>query len=1161
MTISPKTMAEISRRYQDLASLWLNIIRWDTNSQWRKSLTDFVPPETRQLYRAFDPREYRWSAVEAWLTLRFGYDRRRHVLAFVQYGLQYDLEEEDRRRVVEVDGEDAWDDVLCAVAERVVFVPPGGELLFMILPVRGRGQGEGLSRGRVLERAQGWYDDVDDVGGIKVVEYDWGSDSDEAEGEEKKEVVLGIAEEARAPPGPTRKVTGVVKTAAPKTAAPRTPVSKAAGNVPKTANNLPRTTQPTTRSTIPRGTPTTRPTPARGTRTTTTTTPPKATTTPPTVTPTRTTRRAPFSRTPTTGTTTSSSSSSTTPKSTSTSTPTSTPRKRPPPPKPADHTTLMDLLTTDYHTSSTSDTDYGAIDPNAAVDTYLGSYDGGIGGGNNKKDNGKDNGKDNDKGSSTKEWNAVLDFFCIDPGEYAKREKREVVAAAAAAASVPMKKLPGMTVGLFDYQLAGVVGLLRFILKDVSGGLLCDEQGLGKTQEMYGLIAFAQALRKSKAEVKAAWRKGAEKKKAGTTTTAVSAATPTGKGRGGGPSQHNPPGTTEARGCPFDERYGFRCYCYSALTRELADRIPDGPNIVVAPGRNCAGLVRDAKTKLDTKVFKIRGFHDGASKEDGLAAADVKALGASVTVRKSEVEGKDGRAGFKFKYQAVAGQSDYIIVVSPEYIARLNNQITVDLRLESGERAKKSALLPGMILLDEFHEYAIARADNPEHSHTVAWLMHLKKCCLDSSQLTPLTYFVSGTPLGQTPLDIRPAVALLEKTSWHDKDHPLRGATDDAFDSLVHTFDRLTAIQAAGDVVDKPSIVDYRRRLDNILRHTMIRRLGTDQFQGRNLTDLGPLQVHITDHQLPDFLVDSVQTLAFTTRDLVKTAAATHNMSVPRFLRNPLLSEPLLLKLRLTSLFPSLAASPVLSQFTFSPSELATFLGAAQNDITKTPYYPHIPSWSAASPKLTTLTATIQTMLSDRTPVPGAAAGTTTKKMCIFTPTEAEAVLLHAYLHLARSHPTFSSSSAPLKPILLHTSLPPSTTQSHLTKFLTPGHSPPNILISPLSLAGTGLNLQQAKYSTVTGPAWTKRENQQAFYRIHRVGQRQETQLGLLVGGWNPVERLVLRGYETQSKVEGGNGGDKDGESWEEGEMWVIGNGLDEGGERGGLVDRHQEKK
>ncbi|KAK4142931.1 uncharacterized protein C8A04DRAFT_37967 [Dichotomopilus funicola] len=759
----------------------------------------------------------------------------------------------------------------------------------------------------------------------------------------------------------------------------------------------------------------------------------------------------------------------------------------------------MDLLTTDYHTSRTSDTDYGAIDPNAAVDTYLGSYDG--------------------------EWNAVLDFFCIDPGEYARREKREVVAAAAASANsgsgsarkrVPMKKLPGMTVGLFDYQLAGVVGLLRFILKDVSGGLLCDEKGLGKTQEMYGLIAFAQVLRKAKNEVKAAWRKGAEKKKTGTTgTTAVNTNTTgtTGKGRGG-PSGHNPPGTTEARGCPFDERYGFRCYCYSALTRELADRIPDGPNIVVAPGRNCAGL-----------VFKIRGFHDGAGKEDGLTAADVKALCASVTVRKSDVEGQpgqDGRAGYEFKYQAVAGQSDYIIVVSPEYIARLNNQITVDLRLESGERARKSALLPGMILLDEFHEYAIARADNPEHSHTVAWLMHLKKCCLGSSQLTPLSYFVSGTPLGQTPLDIRPAVALLEKTAWHDKDHPLRGATVDAFDSLVHTFDRLTAIQAAGDVVDKPSIAEYRRRLDNILRHTMIRRLGTDQFQGRNLTDLGPLQVHITDHQLPDFLVDSVQTLAFTTRDLVKTAAATHNMSVPRFLRNPLLSEPLLLKLRLTSLFPSLAASPVLSQFAFSPYELATFLSAAQNDITKTPYYSHIPSWSAASPKLTTLTATIQTMLSDRTPVPGAAAGTTTKKMCVFTSTEAEAVLLHAYVYLKRSDPSFSSpagsSNPPMEPILLHTSLPPSTTQSHLTKFLTPGHSPPNILISPLSLAGTGLNLQQAKYSTVTGPTWTKRENQQAFYRIHRVGQRQETRLGLLVGGWNPVERLILRGYETQSK-------------------------------------------
>jgi len=38
------------------------------------------------------------------------------------------------------------------------------------------------------------------------------------------------------------------------------------------------------------------------------------------------------------------------------------------------------------------------------------------------------------------------------------------------------------------------------------GRLLCDEQGLGKTQEMYGPIALKSGLRRAKAEVLAAWR-------------------------------------------------------------------------------------------------------------------------------------------------------------------------------------------------------------------------------------------------------------------------------------------------------------------------------------------------------------------------------------------------------------------------------------------------------------------------------------------------------------------------------------------------------------------------------------------------------------------------------------------------------------------------------
>jgi hypothetical protein len=758
------------------------------------------------------------------------------------------------------------------------------------------------------------------------------------------------------------------------------------------------------------------------------------------------------------------------------------------------------VLKSEYHTSQTADADYGAVDDTSTVvDTYLGSFN---------------------SGDSDAEWHACLDFFNVNVAEYLKREaiaagKSPVGGAGEPSRKrVPMKKLPGTTVGLFDYQLMGVFNLLRFVLTDVSGGLLCDEQGLGKTQEMYGLIAFAASLRRCKAEVKAAWRKAAADEKAG-------------KAKKGSPAQHHAPGAEGARTCPFDERYGFRCYCYHPLTRELADLMPEGPNVLVVPARSCASMVRDAKVKLDVKQFRIRGCHEGGDKEDKLTSADVAALRATVTAAR-------GEAGPVFQYQPAPG-SEYIIVVSPEYIPRLNSMFGVDVRINATEKAKKSTLLPGMVLTDEFHEYAISK--NGEESRTVAWLQHLKKCCLDSQQPTPLAYFVSGTPFGDTPADIRAAVSLLEKDAWHDEAHPLHGATVSSFDDITQTFDRLTGVQASGDTVEVADITSYRRSLGRVLQHTMVRRLGTDQFQGRNLTDLGPLKVNITDHQLPFSLTDSLQALADQTREQAVAAAADQGIPLARLLRSKA-GEALLLKLRLASTFPGIAA-PSGEAFTFTTSEIHTHLAAAKDDVTKTPYFPHIPAWSASSPKLETLAQTIRTMLTDKTPIPGSP--TASKKYCIFTPLEAEAVLIQSYLLLKRSQPAFKG----LKPVLLTSNMPQSARQRVLDQFLTEGNAPPNVLVTPMALAGTGLNLQRAKYSTVTGPAWTKRENQQAYYRIHRVGQRQATQLSLLTGRWNPAERIVLAGYEGREVDEEG--------------VWEVGNRFCEGAEEEkGLVERHQ---
>ncbi|KAK0724218.1 hypothetical protein B0H67DRAFT_444880, partial [Lasiosphaeris hirsuta] len=701
-------------------------------------------------------------------------------------------------------------------------------------------------------------------------------------------------------------------------------------------------------------------------------------------------------------------------------------------------------------TEEAQDDDYGAVD-DTVIDTYIGSFN---------------------TGDKAQEWLECMTFFKLDPAAIeitdqwspkTKGRKR-----------VPIKKIPGMSVGLFDYQLMGVFKLLKLTLDDVPGGFLSDEQGLGKTQEMFGLVALAYSLRRSKSEVLAE-RKSKSKAK----------------------RKHNA-ADSDARVCAMDGRYGFQCYCYGKLTQELADRLPEGPNVILAPTRSSAQLLRDAKSKLDTNVIRIRSQYEGADRQDKLTAADIKTLAATVTL----------------------GQ--YLIITTPQSLRQLTVfDFGIQLRMPDGKLKKRDGLLPGIIMLDEFHEYAISQ--DKDQNMPVAWLDRLGKA---SEGRQPLAYFVSGTPLEDSPADIRLILSLWEREWWHilGPSHPMSSLTLASFDKLTATYDALAAAQAKGEMVPREDVAGCRRRLNAVFRSCMVRRLGTDSFRGRPLTNLGPLSVNIVNHQL---LVGM--------KEASSLAALTSAETTGQFLRSPQ-GEALLLRLRLASTFPATACASS-NLFTFTNDEVHAQLKKAGGDLVKTAYFTQIPAWSANSPKLATIAATIATMLADRSQTPGSPS--TAKKLVLFTALESEAALLHGWLLLKKAR------DKRLKPVWIHGGLGAAARQAVVDSFLEQGNAPPNILVASVALAGTGLNLQRARYSVVTSPAWTKREVQQAYYRVHRVGQTQETRLQLLVSRWNPAERVIFAKYE--------------GKEVEADDLWTVGDDVGESGERG-LVEKHQAK-
>ncbi|KAK4212599.1 hypothetical protein QBC37DRAFT_287659 [Rhypophila decipiens] len=742
-----------------------------------------------------------------------------------------------------------------------------------------------------------------------------------------------------------------------------------------------------------------------------------------------------------------------------------------------------------YETEEAQDDDYGAIDQ-TVIDTFVGAYN---------------------TGDSDKAWDTCLSFFNIDPDEWSRAEEMRYKQAAKEGKKrkrVPMKKLPGMTVGLFDYQLMGVLNLLRNVLYNVPGGILADEQGVGKTMEMFGLIALAYNLRRSKTEVEAEWNLGKR-------------------------SQHNPRQDAEkggaARTCKLDERYGFRCYCYNGLTQMLADALPDGPNFIIGPERSLEQLYKEGKKKLDTKVLKLRREQDGVDAQERLTAGEIKTLAGNITAT--------GDDTFEYHANTNPKQSEYIIVSHPGQLHKLvQSSFGVKVKTTGDQVVKKSAFLPGMVFMDEFHEFTSAAPQGHE-TRTVQWLKHLKQ------NHPPLVYFVSGTPFGDSPADIRAAIDMFDNPNFTiGINHRLEGTRLSDFDELVTTFDNLLARQNGGEALPAEELTDYRRLLNKFLNRMMVRRLGIDKFRGRDITDIGPLSVKITDHPAPPSLVSSLQDLANATCDEVNSHLP-EGTSLGNFLRSQAGAD-LLLKLRLASTFPGIS-TPLDQEFTFTPSEIASHLSAAKGDLEKTPYYKYIPTWSAYSPKITTILATVNTMIKDKTKIPGEA--TSAKKLIIFSPLEAESMLIYGYLMYKKQ------KDKNIKPVWINSvHMDQNDRDTLIAKFKVMGNSPPNILVVSMSLGGTGLNLQNAKYSIVSSPAWSKRENQQAYYRVHRVGQVQDTKLSLLTARWNPADRVLVKKYEGLP-VEG-----SEEEIWGVGDEFAADKEGEGEGKGKGLVDRHQ---
>ncbi|TLS22209.1 uncharacterized protein PpBr36_09975 [Pyricularia pennisetigena] len=521
--------------------------------------------------------------------------------------------------------------------------------------------------------------------------------------------------------------------------------------------------------------------------------------------------------------------------------------------------------------------------------------------------------------------------------------------------------------------------------------------------------------------------------------------------------------------CKAEGRYMIRCPCYHSFSRELADLVLDGPTVIIAPTSTSEQMFQMTKQRLDPKVFELRLVGASAGTDGALSSTDMRAL-AWKSVKNPVAGEPDFRGG-------LFSQNKFVIVCPDSKIKELHK------------------LMPGAVYMDEFHQYT--QADKPVDR----WLKAVQGWAAPEGGPPPF-FFVGGTPIEKSPADIRPQLERLEQPSWSEG--RMKVATVSALDSVISRYVELQQMQKDGIGIFPCDIRNYHVQLNEILRQVMIRRLATDSFRGRILA-LKPMRVNI--HQVPVLrgAQDVVGACSNATRStVIKQIGSEEEQYIDRHLDSDS-GEELLERLRLASFFPQTAKSlKGKAVCSFLEKDIVKCMQGCKGGIEKSKYWDRVEEFTTNSAKLDTLKKLMHTMLDDKTQIPNEHCRA--KKMCIITPTEGEALLIFA--HLRQTRDSWKTGVKP-KPIWLHSGMSSIEADEVVRAFKQKGNATSNILVAPLSRAGTGLDLPQANYLVLTGLGWRKRDNKQAFYRIHRAGQILDTHLHLIVSRGNPAERRI----------------------------------------------------
>lgn len=648
-------------------------------------------------------------------------------------------------------------------------------------------------------------------------------------------------------------------------------------------------------------------------------------------------------------------------------------------------------------------------------------------------------------------------------------------------------KIPYSTMMATPLQLVTAFRMLTHrVTFGVQGGILADFMGSGKTYTTLLYVMLRAQIFENKRNVEHSW------------TLQELAKNPP-------PPRHcaRDASARDAARCPSQREGCLTCYCVpDSWARRWAGRLAHGVSLIQVP----TSVVQDFVAAVDSvelsrypSVYTITVFSTNNTPKYAMRPAVKQDLRQHASLPDHAYYDADFEPTvYDADFSEMRGMHNNItpetfIFLTTHHSTQVEKafQVPIQVRTVSGRPQTRFVfgLRIGVQIVDEFHQVLAPDSVALRYAAMAKHIGHGRG---------GFDFFgVSATPIKKL-VDIEHLVRVLEQPDWDTTNRP---ETLFWFKTMTGCYAKATADDAGAAAED-----DFREAFGHFFGHGLVLRTAEySTFFGRPVTDVQDVEPFVVEFETPALLRREV-------------AAAVHELFQRNILVIPgsrgryaeaIRRESRAAGFHFLSTFPG-AAGAILRGLDVSERGIRAHVGALRNrgDLSEvSAFVDLVDEISAHSPKLAFIRKEVQEMMMR----------SRSKKAVVITATLAEAVFV--YLALLRLEPRCA-------PLCLHPDQLASEKAEVKRAFDLPppaaaagSRRHPRVLVTTFQLAGEGCNFQVASLNILTSPLRYKADEDQAFRRTNRQGQKLPVRHFRLLMGDSPVDRIRVLDHAGRDTV------------------------------------------